>query len=137
MKYFIGTLIFASSSALFGLFIRPKDNIENLFYVMIYLKNSTLTWLKFKKENKKEFLETILKLHYNITEDEFFNGFSKELKFIFKSLKNLKQKKIQNMKYIYKTLNNYKINQEDLSKVSFLKQGYPLNIAKFLNIFNK
>ena len=104
---------------------------------MIYLKNSTLTWLKFKKENKKEFLETILKLHYNITEDEFFNGFSKELKFIFKSLKNLKQKKIQNMKYIYKTLNNYKINQEDLSKVSFLKQGYPLNIAKFLNIFNK
>ena len=93
MKYFIGTLIFASSSALFVLFIRPKDNIENLFYVMIYLKNSTLTWLKFKKENKKEFLETILKLHYNITEDEFFNGFSKELKFIFKSLKNLKQKK--------------------------------------------
>ena len=52
-NYFVGTPMFASTSALSGLLQLPKDNVESLFYVMIYLKNGTLPWLKFKKEDKR------------------------------------------------------------------------------------
>ena len=88
---FAGTLIFASTSALEGLQLYPKDDIENLFYVMVYFKTGTLPWLKLKSENKKEFSQKILKMHYSISTDVLFEGFSKEVKFIFKSLSNLKQ----------------------------------------------
>ena len=67
------------------------------YSIPIYLKNGTLPWLKFKKENKKEYLDNILKMHYNISEDELFDGFSKEVKFIFSSLKDLKPE--ENLEY--------------------------------------
>jgi len=89
-RAFVGTLIFASTSALEGLQLYPKDDIENLFYVMVYFKTGTLPWLKLKNENKKDFREKILKMHYSLSTEELFEGFSKEVKFIFKSLSNLK-----------------------------------------------
>ena len=167
-EFFVGTLMFASTSALSGLEQEPRDDIESLFYVMIYLKNGTLPWLKYKNKGKKEYLESILKMHYDLSEDFLFEGFSKEVKFIFKSIKNLKPKEtldyelyIQNfesaieklklknnnseIKYdwekklekIYSDISNFRINREDLSRVSYLKKGYPLSLEDFLKIFKQ
>ena len=52
-NYFVGTLMFASTSALSGLEQYPRDDIESLFYIMIYLKDGTLPWLKYKKKIKE------------------------------------------------------------------------------------
>ena len=163
---FAGTLIFASTSALAGLQLYPKDDVENLFYVLIYLKTGTLPWLKFKNEKKKEFSQKILQMHYSLSLDELFQGFCKEVKFIFKSLSGLNPQDIpeydiyiENLKFalnrlkqtenkaqikyiweiklqkIYEDLSNYKINREELLQVSYLKQGYPLNLELFLKLF--
>ena len=61
-----------------------------MLWVMVYFKTGTLPWLKLKNENKKDFREKILKMHYSLSTEELFEGFSKEVKFIFKSLSNLK-----------------------------------------------
>jgi hypothetical protein len=107
-------------------------------------------------------------MHYDLSEDFLFEGFSKEVKFIFKSIKNLKPKEtldyelyIQNfesaieklklknnnseIKYdwekklekIYSDISNFRINREDLSRVSYLKKGYPLSLEDFLKIFKQ
>lgn len=44
-----------NTSALSGLSIRQKDDIENLFYVLIYLKKVHFPGLNLKKKTKKDF----------------------------------------------------------------------------------
>ena len=148
-----------------GLQLYQKDDIENLFYVMVYLKIGTLPWQNLKNENKKEFSQKILKMHYFLSTDELFERFSKEIKFIFKPLSNLKPQDtpeydiyIENLelalhklkqkeggaeiKYIWELklkticgdLLGFK-NREELFQVSYLKQGYPLDIELFLKLF--
>ena len=50
--HFVGTMMLASISALEGRPQTPKDDLESLFIVLTFLKNGTLSWLKFKIEIK-------------------------------------------------------------------------------------
>ena len=38
---------------------------------------------------------------------------------------------------IYSDISNFRINREDLSRVSYLKKGYPLSLEDFLKIFKQ
>ena len=87
--YFIGTLIFASNAALYGFEQYPKDDLESLFYTLIYLKNGTLPWINSNAETNLEYLKEILRIRNNISLNELFKGFPLEIKYIFKALKNL------------------------------------------------
>lgn len=53
--------MFASNSALQGLEQYPKDDLESLFYVLLYLKNGTIPWLKSKSDDKNRYMRDILK----------------------------------------------------------------------------
>ena len=41
----------------------------------------------------------------------------------------------KNLNNIYSDISNFRINREDLSRVSYLKKGYPLSLEDFLKIF--
>ena len=86
---FVGTLLFANSAALSMIEQSPKDELETLFYVLAYLKNGFLPWQKFQNLEKHEYIKEVLKLHKSLAVEELFEGFSAEVIFIFKAIKNL------------------------------------------------
>ena len=89
MKYFIGSLYFSSTSALVGIEQTSKDEIEYLFFLLLYLKNCTLPWIKNKVKNILDYLLEIIKIHNEMDIDSLFKGFSKEIIFLFKITKNI------------------------------------------------
>lgn len=86
---FSGTLIFASTWILYGYDHYPKDDLESLFYVLIYLKNGSLPWINNKYKHNLYYLKEIIRIRNNLTSDELFKGFYRFVKFIFKSIKKL------------------------------------------------
>lgn len=105
-KHFIGTLIFASNAALYGFEQYPKDDLESLFYSLIYLKNGNLPWINNKAKHNLAYLEEILNIINNLTLDELFRGFPKEMKFIFKSIMKLSINEIPDYDIYIKNLEN-------------------------------
>ena len=102
--------------------ILPKDDIENLIYALIYLKNGTLPWLKYKNEKDRDFSEKILKIHNDLSINELLYGFPMEVKFLFKQVKNLKPQDIP----------DYDIYIELLeSALTELKTNYSINDSKY------
>ena len=87
--YFIATVMFASNSALQGLERYPKDDLESLFYVLLYLKNGSIPWLKGKSDDKNSYMRDILKIRQNLSIEDLFSGFSEEMIFIYKPIINL------------------------------------------------
>ena len=57
--------------------------------MLAYLKNGFLPWQKFQSLEKNEYIKEVLKLHKSLSVDELFEGFSTEIIFIFKTIKNL------------------------------------------------
>ena len=88
-SHFVGSLFFASTSALSGFEQKPKDDLESLFYVLIYLKKGDLPWINCKTKDLKQFCQDILKIHESMPIEELLHGFCNEFKFVFKSIKNL------------------------------------------------
>ena len=90
-QYFVGTPIFASSAALSGIAQHPKDELESIFYILIYLKSGQLPWVKNQNNNnnKNIYLNEILMMHKNTPLSVLFDGFCHDVPFLFKTIKNL------------------------------------------------
>ena len=86
---FAGTMLFSSTAALEGYPPTPKDDVESLFIVLLYLKKGTLPWKKFENQNKQSYLKEILIFHKTLDIEEVFKGFPSEVLFIYKNIKNL------------------------------------------------
>lgn len=89
VERFTGSLLFASSSALSGFDQNPKDDLESLFYVLAYLKNGYLPWFKHQDKELQIFVKEMIKMKDVSFADILFKGFPKEIKFVYKSIKNL------------------------------------------------
>ena len=89
---FVGSLLFTSSSALCEYELGPKDDVESLFYVLTYLKNGNLSWSKIKHSSDEDLMKNIFEIHNNISPEELFKGLPKEVRFLFKTLKNFSSK---------------------------------------------
>ena len=86
---FAGTMLFASTAALEGYPQTPKDDIESLFIVLLYLKKGTLPWKNSKNNNKKFCLKDILFFHKALDFEKEFKNFPSEVPFIYKNIKKL------------------------------------------------
>ena len=86
---FTGIILFSSTAALEGYPQTPKDDVESLFIVLLYLKKGTLPWKKFENQTKQSYLKEILIFHKTLDIEEVFKGFPSEVLFIYKNIKNL------------------------------------------------
>lgn len=168
MNGFAGTLLFSSTAALEGYPQTPKDDIQSLLIVLLYLKKGTLPWKNFENQNKQAYLKEILIFHKSMEIEKVFKVFPEEVLFIYKNIRNLSpfdkpdydiyvellknaKEKLNtgkaNLKnqYLdwenlitesYKKMQKLKAKREELLKICFLKQGYPYNLEKFLDIFS-
>ena len=85
--HFVGSYFFASTSALMGIEQYPKDEMESIFYIMAFLKNGSLPWIKNKVKDLNIFKQEIIKSREETYSDLLFKGFSKEIVFMYKILK--------------------------------------------------
>ena len=90
-KSLIGTARYSSINAHLGIEQSRRDDLESLFYTLIYLKNGFLPWQGIKSKNRSEKNELILKKKFNTSVNELcinlpyefiaFINYIKELKF--------------------------------------------------------
>lgn len=135
MKYFIGSLYFASTSALLGIEQTPKDEIESLFYVLIYLKNGTLPWIKNKVKNKLDYLLEIIRIHNEIDNESLFKGFSKEIIFLFKIIKNMPSSEEPDYDMIIKNLELLIRRLTKFNESEDIKYDWEIKLKKLCNNF--
>lgn len=70
------------------------------------MKNGNLPWINNKAKHNLAYLEEILNIINNLTLDELFRGFPKEMKFIFKSIMKLSINEIPDYDIYIKNLEN-------------------------------
>lgn len=89
IRKFTGNLLFASTGALEGFGHYPKDDLEAIFYILAYLRNGTLPWIKNQIENKIQYLYEILNIRKKIEPRDILKGFGEEIIFLYKTIKML------------------------------------------------
>ena len=86
-----GNTKFASFYSLNGGKIGPKDDLESLCYILLYLFNKTLPWSKLNKNNKIYYRKMVLKEKANFNINTFCSQNCIGLSDIFNDIKNLKE----------------------------------------------
>lgn len=86
---FCGTARFASIAAHEGSTQSPKDDLESLIYVLVYLYRGDLPWVRLKYKTKDERNKKMLKMKSDITEKELCLKLPKEFLNLMKYTRSL------------------------------------------------
>jgi hypothetical protein len=135
--------MFASTAALKGIEQYPKDDLESLFYTLIYLRNGSLPWVKFEKKDKVYYVGEILKMHTNLPKELLFKGFSEEVIFVYKTICNLKPGDKPDYEMYIKLLNFAKLKIIKAKKIKLFQFDWEIILTdinkkyKSLNVERK
>ena len=127
---FLGTLLFANSAALLMVEQSPKDELETLFYILVYLKNGFLPWQKFQNLEKHKYIKEVLKMHDHFPKEELFKGFFDEIVFIFKAIKNLTYNDIPDYDIYIKLLESAIQKEEKLRGFNKSKYDWEIKLKR-------
>ena len=81
-----------------------KDNIENIFYILIYFLNGILPWKIPKKFKKRYDKREILEIRKKISPDKLFSKFPEPFILLYKRVLKANNFEISNYLKIYKYL---------------------------------
>jgi serine/threonine protein kinase len=138
-KKMIGqNLIYGSISALSGIELSRRDDLESLAYALIYFINGSLPWEGMKIKNKDEKIKEILEMKKKIKEDDLCCGLPDEIKLFVSYIKNLKFEEEPDYNYLKglfisvlsrnelknDLLFSWTINKKKVSKQEQQKEGY-------------
>lgn len=104
-KYFGGNILFASINILQNGIPNPKDDLESLIYVLLFLYKGYLPWSYFERTNKLEYKKKVLNEKKKLDIIKFCGDDFIEISNIFENVKKLSQNEKPNYS-LYKTLLN-------------------------------
>lgn len=87
---FIGTCLFASVHDLKGITHSRRDDMESIWYTLLYLLKGSLPWQKVNGRNIREKYKKILLMKEQMSPKEMFEGFPKQFSECMKNILDLK-----------------------------------------------
>ena len=87
--HLVGTARYASVNTLFGYMQSRRDDLESIFYVMIYLLNGHLPWQGLRATSEKNKCDKIRDLKLIFTNSEEFLKLPKELRQVLDNIRKL------------------------------------------------
>ena len=111
-KHFTGTPAFASVYTHLGCEQSRRDDLESLFYILIYLGTGSLPWKGLKAKGKKEKYSKILYKKMNISNEELLKGLPQEFMTFLQSVRDLQFEQKPDYNYLKGLL--IKMNKTEL-----------------------
>ena len=99
-KKLTGTARYASINALSGFEQSRRDDLESLFYILLYFLRGNLPWQGIKIENKEERYKKICELKKNISINELCSGFPFEFETFLNYIRNLEFTQVPDYNYL-------------------------------------
>ena len=123
-KSFVGTTRYASINVHNNIAYSRRDDLESLFYVMLYLYLGKLPWQGLNISNKQEQKKAICKIKEKIKMLEIWNNIPNEYRIFYTNIKGLKFDEKPNYK-ILKSLINLNFKDQNIkndNKYDWLKK---------------
>lgn len=105
-NYYGGNIQFSSINVLNGGNPNPKDDLENLIYVLVFLYKGSLPWSFFDSTNKKLYIENVLKEKNKFNILNYCGKDFIEISYIYEEIKKLKAGEKPNYSFYRNVLNN-------------------------------
>ena len=99
-KKLTGTARYASINALSGFEQSRRDDLESIFYILLYFLRGKLPWQGVKIENKEERYKKICELKKTITTKELCSGFPNEFEIFLNYIRNLEFTQVPDYNYL-------------------------------------